>query len=108
MGYLATESCRGTFRLLSARPKQGIAVGRFAAALVVPAAAIFPDLLHTIWAPSPKQSALDCGSAKWRCPPRLMQPAVSIKALFGDGNAWLDQAVLAALIEPPASLVSSH
>jgi hypothetical protein len=37
-----------------------------------------------------------------------MQPAVSIKALFGDGNAWLDQAVLAALIEPPASLVSSH
>jgi hypothetical protein len=26
-----------------------------------------------------------------------MRPAVSIKALFGDGNAWLDQAVLAAL-----------
>ena len=41
-------------------------------------------------------------------PSELVQPAVSITALFDNGNAWLDQAVLAELIEPSASLVSDH
>ena len=41
-------------------------------------------------------------------PSELVQPAVSIKALFDNGNARLDQAVLAELIEPPVSLVSRH
>jgi len=34
-------------------------------------------------------------------PSELVQPAVSITALFDNGNAWLDQAMLAELIEPP-------
>jgi len=33
-------------------------------------------------------------------PSELVQPAVSITAL-DNGNAWLDQAMLAELIEPP-------
>ena len=41
-------------------------------------------------------------------PSELVQPAVSIEALFDNGNAWLDQAMLAELIEPPASSVSGH